>query len=312
MPPYISKQQNTITTMKRIAQRYTLLLLATASFFMACNRDEKTKPELEVESINNESQAQAEFDDLQSVTEDAMERNDSVMTGRMENVLNCGNINVNLSTKTITIDFGSTGTLCTDGRTRKGFITIQYTGKYRDSATVITTTLTNYEVKPIGQQNFVKVEGTKIVTNQGRITNGKITFRVQVNNGKLTFSDNSTITFASTRTRIWDKGDSTNFRNSPSLLAALQDDEYVINGTTNGTSRSGQTFSTTLSNIRIKLGCWLGAPIGQRVRYPVSGTKSISTSGGTRTIDFGGGNCDASVTYTGVNGNSLSLTLPTW
>jgi hypothetical protein len=294
------------------SQSYLLAFALSGALMLSCNREEKTKPELEVESINNESQAQAEFDDLQSVTEDAMERNDSVMNGRIENLISCGAVNINPSNKTITIDFGSTGVLCADGRTRKGLITIQYTGKYRDSATVITTTLTNYEVKPISQQNFVKVEGTKTVTNQGRTTNGKITFRVQISNGKLTFSDNSTITFTSTRTRVWDKGDSTNFRNSPSLLSALQDDEYVINGTTNGTARSGQTFNTTLSNIRIKLGCWLGAPIGQRFRYPVSGTKSISTSGGTRTIDFGNGNCDASVTYTGINGNTLSLTLPTW
>jgi hypothetical protein len=293
------------TNLIKVLFAVSLLVLAS------CNRDDdKVKPELEVESINNESQAQAEFDDLLSVTEDAMEEKGGQM--RTENTLGCGTVNINTNTKVITIDFGTTGTLCTDGRTRKGIITISYTGKYRDSATVITTTLSNYEVKPLGSSDFVKVEGTKTVTNKGRITNGKITFEVNIQNGKLTFFNNSAITFSSTRTRVWDKGSETSWANSPSVQVALADDEYIINGNTNGVSRGGRNFSTTLSNIRIKLGCWVGAPVGQRFRYPVSGTKTITTDGGTRSINFGNGNCDASVTYTGVNGNSLNLVLPTW
>lgn len=288
-----------------------VLFLSSIVTFWSCNRDDdKLKPELEVESINNESQAQAEFDDILTVTEDAMEDKGSQM--RTEGILSCGTININTTTKVITVDFGSSGVLCNDGRTRKGIITIAYTGKYRDSATVITTTLNNYEVKPLGSSDFVKVEGTKTVKNKGRVTNGKITFEVTIQNGKLTFSNNSAITFNSTRTRVWDKGSETSWPGSSSVQAALSDDEYLINGTTNGVSRGGRNFSTTLSNIRIKLGCWVGAPVGQRFRYPVSGTKTITTDGGTRTINYGNGNCDASITYTGVNGTTLNLTLPIW
>lgn len=289
------------------------LWIATASLFIlfGCREDEKLKPELEIESLNNESQAQAEFDDLLSVVEDAMEPKDSVMGARTESVLSCGTITINTVAKTISIDFGTTGAICNDGRSRKGVVNISYTGRYRDSATVITTTLSNYEVKPIASQNFVKVEGTKIVTNQGKNAQGKITFKVEVQNGKLTFSDNTNIAFTSTRTRIWDKGSETTYQNTGSVLLALQDDEYLISGNTNGTSRSGQSFNSQMNNLRIKLGCWLGAPVGQRFRYPVSGTKSVTTGSGTRTLDFGTGNCDAAVTYTGINGNTLNLTLPT-
>ncbi|MFN4082524.1 MAG: hypothetical protein ACK4K9_02730 [Bacteroidia bacterium] len=188
--------------------------------------------------------------------------------------------------KSMTINYGDTNFLCRDGNYRRGKILVSWTGRYRDNGTIITTTFDGF------YQNDFKVEGTKTVTNIGRNNEGFLVFNISVQ-GKITNTENQSITWNSTRTRTWIAGE-----NTPRLWT---DDKYLIEGSTNGVNRNGFTFTSVITKpLTIDLGCqW-------RI---VSGTVELTPQGKpTRTIDYGNGACDRLATVT-VNGRTFNITM---
>lgn len=190
--------------------------------------------------------------------------------------------------KTLTIDFGTSYCMCIDGRLRKGKIIANLTGRYRDSATVITVTLDQYYV------NYYHVEGTKTITNKGHIgtTNGtqNLVYDIDISNAVITAPDGAQIIWESTRSREWIEGESTTWPN-------WQDDVYLLSGTADGIDQNGNTYNVTVTSpLRVALNC----------KWIESGTVDITPDGlATRTVDFGTGSCDdqASVTINGVTYN---------
>lgn len=184
---------------------------------------------------------------------------------------------------TVSIDFG-TGVTGIDGRTRSGIINATFTGKYRDSLTVITITPNNYFL------NGRKIEGTKIVTNKGHNTSGNLWYTVEINNAIITdTTENWTITFDSDRIREWISGEGT---------PVLTDDIYEISGTMDGTGRQGNHFTAnTTTDVTIKLDC----------AWPVSGEIEIQPDNvSPRYINFGSGSCDNDATVS-VNGYTFDV-----
>ncbi len=187
--------------------------------------------------------------------------------------------------KTLTIDFGSTNCLCTDGRYRRGKLIANLTGKYRDLGTVITVTLDQYYV------NDNHIEGSKTITNLGHVgtygNGNNLKYSVVVANGKVTLAAGSnTIYWNSTRTREWIEGENT-------AWPLWTDDVYIIDGSASGTDLNGNTFTVTIINpLRVALNC----------KWIESGTIEVTPEGlATRTVDFGSGDCDdqANVTING-------------
>ena len=185
---------------------------------------------------------------------------------------------------TVTIDFGATNCLGGDGRNRRGIINATFTGKYRDSLSVITITPSNYYL------NDYKIEGTKVVTNKGHNSNGNLWYTVVITNAMITAADGSwNISFESNRTREWIGGEST---------AILSDDIYEISGTMDGVSRTGNHFvGSTITPVRLELSCpWI-----------VSGVIEVKPDNvSPRVINFGTGSCDNAATVT-VNGNIYNV-----
>jgi hypothetical protein len=195
--------------------------------------------------------------------------------------------------KTLIIDFGTSNCLCIDGRFRRGKIISILSGKYRDSSTVISTTLNQYYV------NDYHVEGNKTITNLGRSgTYGgthNLMYSIVVTNGKVTSPTNQVITWNSTRTREWIEGENTHWPN-------WMDDVYLIGGSANGVDVHGNNFTVNISSsnrLRVALNC----------RWIESGSVDITPQGlATRTVDFGNGNCDNQATVT-INGVSYPFTM---
>jgi hypothetical protein len=193
--------------------------------------------------------------------------------------------------KTLTIDFGSSNCLCTDGKYRRGKIIANLTGKYRDEGTVITVTLQDYYVN----DNYV--QGTKTITNLGHTgTYGggsNLKYSIVVSNASVTTSD-GTISWNSTRTREWIEGESTHWPN-------WQDDVYLIEGSADGTDIEGNSFNVTITSaLRVALDC----------KWIESGTLDVTPDGKpVRSVDFGTGDCDASATCT-INGVAYPFTMP--
>jgi hypothetical protein len=190
--------------------------------------------------------------------------------------------------KTITVDFGETNCEGTDGKYRRGIILAVITGRYLDSLTEITITPMNYFV------NDHKVDGIKTVKNLGHVTNGKMTFSIQVEYGTITYPDGGQFFWESDRSRVWVQGEET-------AWPVVMDDVFEISGEASGTSRSGISFLfQSTQPLRVERTCeWI-----------VSGELEFTPEGyASGILNYGDGNCDDQATVT-VNGQTYSITLP--
>ena len=199
-------------------------------------------------------------------------------------------IDTTVTPHTITVNFGTTDCLCSDGRKRRGTILITYSGRYRDSASTHTITF------PTSNPYFVndnQILGSKTVTNMGRNGAGHSVFNISVNGTIIKANGGGTITWTSTRQREWIAGENT--------IGNWLDDVYLVTGSASGTNAHGTTFTAQITTaLRRELSC----------RNFVSGTFTLTPSGkATRTFDFGNGLCDDIATVT-INGNVYTITLP--
>ncbi|HXH18471.1 MAG TPA: hypothetical protein VNJ07_05260 [Chitinophagales bacterium] len=184
---------------------------------------------------------------------------------------------------TLTIDFGSG---CTDayGVVRKGKIICVYSGQYRDAGSTVTITTDNYYV------NDFKVEGTEIITNNGRNNNGNLEFSVAVSNGKITKPNGGIITWQSERTNEWAEGESTTFLNG---ITGICDDVYFVSGFGEGTTSDGHDYRIVITSPLKKQICCYWVSQGSII-LQVDGVQLAG-------IDYGDGTCNpnANLTYGG-------------
>lgn len=203
----------------------------------------------------------------------------------------CATVTVDTTSnpKSITIEFSSDGNGCLcsdwDNKYRKGRIIATWTGKYRASGTIIQIKTEDYFV------SGNKYEYLKTVTNNGQNSSGNLTYSVNIQKANIYFSDNTTFTSTSTRTREWVAGSNT---------LTPYDDVYKITGSASGVSRSGDDFTYTITQpLDVTIAC----------RWIRKGTIVITPSGKpARTLDFGDGSCDNKATVE-INGNVFNINL---
>lgn len=227
-------------------------------------------------STQDNTDAQKKFDDVHRIFEKELKSQQETSEKRV--AADCETITFDATAKTLVIDFGTTG--CTDsyGTVRKGKIKVSYTGgRYIDVNTVITITLEDYSV------DGDKIEGTQTVTNKGEIA-GKQTYEVKVMNGKITYASGKTASWTSTRTRV--------LEDAGTVLPF--DEIYTIYGDASGVDRDGLAYTMKIEQstaLKVDMKCWL------TTRLPISGILTITPEGlETRSIDYGTGDCDRSVT----------------
>lgn len=287
--------------MKKLTYWVAMLAIAATTFTQtACKKDDDA---FDSQTVQDNNSAESEFDDASSIEQDVMDNNESSLGGRsaasIETTYDDGvKVVIDNAAKTISIDFSPNGTPTTgqDGTQRKGIIKISYTARLREVGAVVTTTFDNYYVKRPAAVDFTKVEGTKTVTNKS-VSNGIYTFERKVTNGKLTFPNAQTFTWAATRTIEWNSGGTYTYR---------WDDIFTqkTGSIASGTTRTGSTFSVNVdADVVVKTSC-------QKLRRfrPVSGKVTYTVGDGSpRVIDYGNGDCDNSFTVT-VNGKVYTVT----
>lgn len=270
------------------------MLAATIGIaFSSCRRD-KNDEDKDTSSAADNALAEGTYNDVVNIADQASTGSlSSYMTtenssGERSLLSTCATVTIDTvaTPHTITVDFGSSNCLCSDGRYRRGIINISFSGRYRDAGSTHTITFTNYYV------NDNKVMGTKTVVNNGPNSSGNLTYSITVNGQIVKASGGGTITWNSTRTREWIVGEST---------PAWNDDVYLITGSASGTSAGGTSFTLNITSaLRKEIGC----------RHFVSGSFALTPSGkAVRYVDYGSGGCDNSATVT-INGNTYNITLP--
>ncbi len=194
----------------------------------------------------------------------------------------CAVVTNDKTAKILTIDFG-TGCIGAYGRTRSGKILIAYTTTIGDSLANRIITFENYKV------NNKSVEGTIELRDISINPAGNLQSTRKVTDLKVTFPNGKSITFNGARTREWigGKGD-----NDPT------NNKYKITGSITGISSTGRTFTHEITTpVIVDFAC---AKLGNFAR--ISGVVETTKVGGfgerKRTVDYGDGTCDKTITVT--------------
>ncbi len=199
--------------------------------------------------------------------------------------------------KTLTLDFGTTGIICNDGRTRKGVLQAVFSGHWHPDSitdgTNVHITFNGYYVKETPTSDWVQRDGEFIVTYQG--ANPGPYWEIQAIDAQLIYSDGTFTKWNTVRTTYWVAGYDTPTDET--------DDIFEFDGTTSGVSKVGTNFSVKITKtLRFDKTCVVD---GIRGTF-VSGTFELTPGDKpTRVVDFGSGTCDraASVTISGVTFN---------
>ncbi len=167
--------------------------------------------------------------------------------------------------QTITVDFGAS---CTDrnGRIRKGKIIINFSDTLTKLNATKSVTYNNYFV------DSTKIEGTRTWKNTGPNSNGQPTYTRTATEMKITFGNGETATHTVTRTQGY-------------LTRTPLDDIWSVTGNCSGVNRKEKSYSSVIE-----------LPVVHKTICPwiVSGKRSITVDGQTRSLDYsyGGGDCD--------------------
>jgi hypothetical protein len=279
---------------KQLTFGLTLLAIVGTSIFSSCKKKDTDEQDKDTSSAYDQSLASTTVNDMTSISDEAG-KTYSVSSFKTENTegllsVSCATITLDTlaAAKTITVNFGTTNCICLDGRSRRGSLIISFTGRYRDSLTLITVSPQNYFV------NDNQVTGYKTIKNKGHNAANHLVYEVNANIQIIKANGAGTISWQSTRQREWINGES-----SPSWL----DDIYSITGNASGTSANGNSFTSIITSPLIRnmaLGCR---------RHFTQGVLEHSPSGkATRYINYGNGACDDQAVVT-INGTSYTITL---
>ncbi len=242
----------------------------------------------DTEAIADEEEVQGIFEDMEELANNAITEALNPSGGRLsKNFTECVNISLDLPNKSVTLDFGD-GCEGLRGRVRKGKIIITFSGSHFESGSVVTTTFENFEV------DGLKIEGTRTVTNVSDANDNVPRFNVKIVGGKVTWPDGTFATREVNRTKSWIRA------------ATPLNDEFHIEGTANGVTRTGKTYKATiLQKVIFKITC-----ADDRIFIPVQGVKDIEVNGSLKiTVDYGDGTCDNIVTMTkGENSREINVT----
>ncbi|MFC5625476.1 hypothetical protein [Algoriphagus winogradskyi] len=237
--------------------------------------DEPPVPNLAV--VNEDMEVNMAFEDLDNLTLSVLSTSGlsarTSVTIPASNICDGAIITLDESTKTIKVDFGD-GCTSVNGIIRKGIVNLAYTGNLLITGAKITTTFEDYEV------NGHKIEGTRTLTNKGvSLENGTITLEVKIQNGKVTWSDNTFVTLTSDQVRVIKLGTQGEY-------------EASITGTASGTSRAGLNYTSSIAEPLI----YTKSCIDSGVKIPNSGILAFQYSGIEVTVDYGDGACDKMAT----------------
>jgi len=198
------------------------------------------------------------------------------------------------------IDIYFTGSCVSpDGRTRKGHILVMWNGKgYFDSAAAITMTWKNYSVTTL-TGTVIGVSGIRTLTNTGKDSLGDNSWSYTANL-TLTYSTGGTATWVASRT------------NTLTKIKGIW--YYMISGSGSGVSKSGVSYTVTITSPLYWTAYWLNLLMGNKICDCFeAGAETFTRSNKAYplylTFTSGVGNCNHTAIAT-INGTVYPIILP--
>jgi len=174
-----------------------------------------------------------------------------------------------------TFDYGTENCESYFGNNKRGMVHISVSDWWKNEGSLREITFEDYYV------NDNKMEGVKTTLNTGLNESGNLTFTKTVTDAKLTYTDESTITWACEKLSEQVEGGAT-------FLFA--DDVWSVTGAGSGVDLDGNSYTMKIASALIyNNGCF----------YPVRGIVEIATEGQIlKVINYGDGECDKTITVT--------------
>jgi len=275
------------------------IILFAAITMIACEKN-KSVEDIDLMTAEDDAIADMAYDDVFTEVDmvlNIMDQFGYTMPGLKSELDTCPVISIvttdgNFWPRKVIVDYGDG---CTHTkRTRKGRIIITISGPMWEQGSSRTVELEKFYV------NGHKVEGTRVVTNEGRWSegeyDGKLHFSVVLTGGKVYVPDTDiVISKEVNRTRTFVEGEDTRWDR--------RDDIWFIDGFATGINRKGIPFSREITKSLWKeIGC----------RFFTKGTVLISAGGRPDVIlDYGDGTCDREATVT-VGDETRTINLRKW
>lgn len=174
-----------------------------------------------------------------------------------------------------TLDYGTENCESFLGNKKRGMIHVSLSDWWKNEGSLKEITFEDFYL------NDNKMEGVKTNLNTGVNENGNLTFTKTVSNAKLTYPDESAMTWSCEKFSEQIEGGET-------LLFA--DDVWSVTGGGSGVNLDNKAYTMKITSALIyNNGCF----------YPVSGVVEITTEGEElEIIDYGTGECDNKATVT--------------
>lgn len=260
----------------------TIIFIGMTSFLISsCESVTDTiLPEPDLSLLEDEVEIYRSYEDVDNITLEVMQANGlgaRVLNSSQTMLCQSAVVNVDKQTKKIIVDFG-TGCTSEDGVVRKGKVLLTYSGSLLFPGSTIITSFEGYEV------DGLKLEGTRLLTNTGiNLATSTITMTVKVENGKITWPDNTFATLKMDQVR--------------EITLGTGGYEASVTGTGSGKSRGDYNYSTLITNpLKLTQTC-----ISSGIWVPNSGVMQFTYKGIDASVDYGSGSCDkmGKVTYPG-------------
>jgi hypothetical protein len=312
----------------KITLSLAILMVAGALTFTSCKKKDKTvaqEPDNEQTSATDNNLAESAASDIESIGSQASE-NGSILfksadatNSELMLLSNCATVTSNAAGTVVatsyTIDFGTTGCVGNDGRTRVGKLFYDFSQsavgakRYRNPGFKMIVTSANYAVdaNTITINNKTVTNTTPIGIGTGTNPGTNLTWSI-VSSITVAKSGGGTVTWSCNRTK-----ELTNTSDPNCYKGQLQAIDWTkaivkLNGSASGVNGKGENYTAVATDLVRDFTC---TPDPLKVhRHPFISGKIAYTPGSraTRTINYGTGTCDFNATVE-INGQTWAITL---
>lgn len=256
-----------------------------AAFAVSCTSTDLEPEPLTIDDANVAADllAAADFEEVDDITANMMGVAESGLGGRVDgnghdDRCKCAEVTHDKEAQIITIDFGE-GCEDDNGIVRSGKIIINYDGKRFLPGSSWVTTFEDFYV------NDRQIEGIKTVTNISEDLFAEPSFHIVLEEGKVTWPDETFATREADKVRVWKRADN-----------PLLDEVHILaESITAGINREEVKYSCLVKEDLVFKRACRGNKKG---RIPVAGIKEVTLGDRVFTVDFGDGECDTIVTIT--------------
>ncbi|MDI1356392.1 MAG: hypothetical protein PSX36_15860 [bacterium] len=314
-------------TQNKIWTALAIVSLASTVIFTSCKKKEEVAPDTEQNTATDNNMAESIVSDIESMGGEVSENSSLVSyksseaTGITEEdgiaASPCATVS-GLGTKIYTVDFGTTGCVGYDGRTRTGKLIYDFSASTPSSAAYYRNPGFSMSVS---SQNYV-VDGNQVNIISKTVKNTtppsipagdqpgiNLTWAIAANVSIVKPNSGGTISWSCSRTKeLMNTNDTTCYRGQ-SLHIIWNKAIVKLNGTATGVNAKGENYTAVATDLIRDFNC---APDPLRPkRHPfISGTIAYTPgSRPLRLIDYGSASsCDMNATVT-INGKVYNITL---